>query len=100
MDVIAHDLAVPPDANRLADRRAVEEDRDGALRRARVLALNPAAAAVWDLLDGRREPAELAAILAGAAGIPPAQAEADVRALLLRLGSEGFLSEEERGSSP
>lgn len=69
-------------------------------RRARVLALNPAAAAVWDLLDGRREPAELAAILAGAAGIPPAQAEADVRALLLRLGSEGFLSEEERGSSP
>ena len=62
-------------------------------RRSRVLALNPSAAAVWELLDGRRDAAELGAILAAAAGIEPERAEAEVRALLLRLAEEGFLAE-------
>jgi hypothetical protein len=62
-------------------------------RRARVLALNPAGAAVWELLDGRRDVPELAAILARAAGIEPARAEAEVRALLAQLAAEGFLAE-------
>lgn len=58
----------------------------------RVLALNALGAAVWALLDGQREPGELASILAEGAGAPLAQTQADVNALLTRLQAEGFLA--------
>jgi len=59
--------------------------------RGRVLALNPTAAAVWDLLDGRRDAAELARVVAAASGAEPARVQTDVDDLLARLGDEGFL---------
>lgn len=69
---------------------AVLLDRD----RGRVLALNAAAAAVWDLLDGRRDAAALARTLALATQgeVDEPRARADVDALLLRLAGEGFLA--------
>lgn len=69
-------------------------------KRSRVLALNPAGAAVWELLDGQRDVPALGAILAAAAGIPPAQAEAEVRALLERLAAEGFLLDAPAAEAP
>lgn len=57
----------------------------------RVLALNALGAAVWELLDGTRDAAELARIVAEAAGVGPARARADVDALLAELTREGFL---------
>lgn len=57
----------------------------------KILALNAAGAAVWLLLDGVREPAQLADVLAEAAAIPTDQARRDVDALLERLRAEGFL---------
>ncbi|MGE0708753.1 MAG: PqqD family protein [Planctomycetota bacterium] len=57
----------------------------------RVLALNAAGAAVWQLLDGSHSPAQIAAALAAAAGIAPEVAARDVEALLARLSEEGFL---------
>ena len=62
------------------------------VERGKVLALNPTAAAVWDLLDGTRGPAALAAVLCEATDATPAQATADVEALLDQLRSEGFLA--------
>lgn len=59
--------------------------------RGRVLALNVTGAAVWDLLDGRRDAAALAAIVAAAAGEDAAQVEADVQRLLDDLAREGFV---------
>jgi hypothetical protein len=59
--------------------------------RGRVLALNAAAAAVWDLLDGTRDAAALARTLALAGEVDEVQARADVDALLARLAGEGFL---------
>jgi hypothetical protein len=60
--------------------------------RGRVLALNVTGAAVWDLLDGRRDAAALAAIVAAAAGdVDAAQVEADVQRLLDQLVAEGFV---------
>ncbi len=61
--------------------------------RGRVLALNAAAAGVWDLLDGRRDAAALARTLALASQgeVDEARARADVDALLARLAGEGFL---------
>ena len=53
--------------------------------RGRVLALNAAAAAVWDLLDGRRDAAALARALALAGGVEEATARADVDVLWKRL---------------
>lgn len=67
--------------------------------RGRVLALNAAGAAVWDLLDGQRDAPRLAAILAAAAGdVAPAQVEADVRGLLDELAREGFIEPTQEGS--
>lgn len=63
-------------------------DRD----RGRVLALNATAAAVWDLLDGRRDVAGVARVLAEAAGEPDlARVEADVGKLLADLERDGFV---------
>lgn len=59
--------------------------------RGRVLALNPTAAAVWELLDGTRDAAAIAAILAEAGGVTPEQARTDVDALLEELETAGFL---------
>lgn len=62
--------------------------------RGRVLALNVTGAAVWDLLDGRRDAAQVAAILADAIGeVDRAQVEADVRRLIDELAREGFVEE-------
>ncbi len=58
----------------------------------RILALNAAGAALWELLDGQRDVPELAGILADAAQIPPEQAEADVRTLLEQLRADAFLA--------
>ncbi len=60
----------------------------------RVLALNAAGAAVWELLDGRRTIADLAATLAAAAEVAPEVALRDVRALLDQLAADGFLAGE------
>lgn len=57
----------------------------------RLLALNPTAAAVWDLLDGRRDAAAMAAVIADATGAPLERVTADVAALLVELEREGFL---------
>lgn len=56
-----------------------------------VLALNPTGAAVWDLLDGERTPADLAAILHEATGVEVEVAARDVEALLRDLEQAGFL---------
>lgn len=58
----------------------------------RVLALNPLGNALWELLDGTRDAAELSRILAEATGVELERARADVDALLERLGAEGFLA--------
>lgn len=63
--------------------------------RGRILALNATGAAVWDLLDGARDAAAVARILAGL--LPDADAravEADVAALVARLRAEGFILED------
>ncbi len=56
----------------------------------RILALNASGAAVWELLDGRSV-AEIAQVLATAAGVDQAQALHDVSALLDELEGAGFL---------
>ena len=76
-------------------REEVEETAECVLlepNEGRVLALNPLGSALWDLLDGTRDAAELARILAEATGIEAERAAADVAALLERLGAEGFLA--------
>ena len=60
----------------------------------RVLALNPAGAAVWDLIDGARNTVQIAGVLAEAASISTAKAEAQVAALVQRLRDEQFLTPE------
>lgn len=63
-------------------------DRDAG----RVLALNGTAAAVWDLLDGQRDAAAVARVLAAATGETDlAQVEADVARLLADLERGGFV---------
>jgi hypothetical protein len=57
----------------------------------RVVGLNPTAAAVWDLIDGSRDAASIAAILAEAAGVEPAQTTGEVRQLLESLRDAGFV---------
>jgi hypothetical protein len=59
----------------------------------KILALNAAGAALWELLDGSRDATQLAEILAQAAELSGEQARADVDALLERLRREGFLLE-------
>ncbi len=59
--------------------------------RGRVLALNVTGAAVWDLLDGRRDAPQVAAILAAAGEVEASAVEADVRRLLEDLAREGFV---------
>jgi hypothetical protein len=59
--------------------------------RGRVLALNVTGAAVWDLLDGRRDAPAIARLIAEAADAPVEQVEADVARLVEQLVAEGFL---------
>ncbi len=68
---------------------AVLVDRE----RARVVALNAAGAAVWELLDGARAPADLARLLRAAAPDPPPLEVvlAEVDALLAGLEAEGLV---------
>ncbi len=63
----------------------------------RLLALNPTAAAVWDLLDGRRDAAAMAAVIAEATNAPLARITADIEALLAELEREGFLEPADPG---
>jgi hypothetical protein len=58
--------------------------------RGRVLALNATAAALWDLLDGSRDEAALARVLAAASGEDATSVEEDVHRVLAELGREGF----------
>ncbi|MDP8970371.1 MAG: PqqD family protein [Actinomycetota bacterium] len=58
----------------------------------RVHHLDPIGSAVWSLLDGRRSVRALAAELAAAYRAERAVVEADVLALLRRLGGQGLLA--------
>jgi len=60
-------------------------------RQGRIVALNAMGAAVWDLLDGSREAAQVVDVVVQATGAPRADVERDVAALLERLEGEGFL---------
>lgn len=59
--------------------------------RGRVLALNVTGAAVWDLLDGERDLAAVARVIAEAAGVTPEQVQPDVERLVEQLVREEFL---------
>jgi hypothetical protein len=60
--------------------------------RGRILALNATGAAVWELLDGARGPDDVARALASIVpDVDAATLQADVRALVARLASEGFV---------
>jgi hypothetical protein len=63
-------------------------DRD----RGKILALNATGAAIWELLDGKRDVGRLAGVLAEATGIAEEDATRDVAALIDRLAEEGFLA--------
>jgi coenzyme PQQ synthesis protein D (PqqD) len=87
--------ASPPRQRASVKREEVQETGECVLlepSEGRVLALNPLGSALWELLDGDRDSAELAQILAEATGVELERARADVDALLARLGAEGFLA--------
>lgn len=80
----------------LPDDEAVLLAADGAV----ALVLNPLAAIVWDLCDGTRAGAGIAAIIAERfPDCDPARVDADVDAVLARLAREGFLEDAPCGSA-
>lgn len=54
--------------------------------------LDPVGSAVWELVDGARSVAQLAAELAAAYGADRARVQADVLAFTRRLGAQGLLA--------
>ncbi len=69
-DVVAH---TPGVVSRMVDGEAVLVDP----KKGMVRVLNPAGARIWEMIDGRRTVAELAADIAAEYGIEAARAEAD-----------------------
>ncbi|MCO5167152.1 MAG: PqqD family peptide modification chaperone [Planctomycetes bacterium] len=89
------DPGMPPGAPRRREDLIVEEVEDGlvALDEARgeAHALNATAAAVWELLDGRRDVAAVAGIIADVTGAAPDRVLADVEAAVADLAARGLL---------
>lgn len=54
--------------------------------------LNPTGSRIWELADGTRTVAEIAAVLAAEYAIDPAQAEAAARRLLDELTEKGLVA--------
>lgn len=75
----------------------VEEVSDGLVvlddQRGIAHALNPSAAAVFELLDGTRGLDEIAALLSEWTGVPKTRIEIDVRTTIDELRTKGLLRE-------
>lgn len=54
--------------------------------------LNPAAARIWELMDGRRSVGEIARAIAAEFDVPEATARADARAFIATLAGRGMLA--------
>ena len=72
-DVVAH---TPGVVSRMVDGEAVLVDP----KKGMVRVLNPAGARIWEMIDGRRTVAELAADIAAEYGIEASRAQADTTA--------------------
>ena len=84
-DVVAHTLGV---VSRMVDGEAVLVDpKKGIVR-----VLNPAGACIWEMIDGRRTVAELAADIAAEYGIEASRAEADTISFCEDLVRRGVLT--------
>ncbi len=84
-DVVAH---TPGVVSRMVDGEAVLVDP----KKGMVRVLNPAGARIWEMIDGRRTVAELAADIATEYGIEASRAEADTTAFCEDLVRRGVLT--------
>ena len=84
-DVVAH---TPGVVSRMVDGEAVLVDP----KKGMVRVLNPAGARIWEMIDGRRTVADLAADIAAEYGIEVARAEADTIAFCEDLVRRGVLT--------
>ena len=60
--------------------------------------LNQVGTRIWELLDGGREPADLAAQIAAEFEVPPDAADRDVREFLEALGAAAMIEEGSEGN--
>ena len=84
-DVVAH---TPGVVSRMVDGEAVLVDP----KKGMVRVLNPAGARIWEMIDGRRTVAELAADIAAEYGIEASRAEADTITFCEDLVRRGVLT--------
>jgi len=63
------------------------------------LALNRTGALVWDLIDGRRNPDEIAEAVRKSFSNPPDTVRDDVATLLVTLSEDGFIGYEVKGQT-
>ena len=84
-DVVAH---TPGVVSRMVDGEAVLVDP----KKGMVRVLNPAGARIWEMIDGRRTVAELAADIAAEYGIEASRAEADTTTFCDDLVRRGVLT--------
>ena len=84
-DVVAH---TPGVVSRMVDGEAVLVDP----KKGMVRVLNPAGARIWEMIDGRRTVAELAADIATEYGIEASRAEADTTTFCEDLVHRGVLT--------
>ena len=84
-DVVAH---TPGVVSRMVDGEAVLVDP----KKGMVRVLNPAGARIWEMIDGRRTVAELAAGIAAEYGIEASRAQADTIAFCEDLVRRGVLT--------
>ena len=84
-DVVAH---TPGVVSRMVDGEAVLVDP----KKGMVRVLNPAGARIWEMIDGRRTVAELAAGIAAEYGIEASRAQADTITFCEDLVRRGVLT--------
>ena len=84
-DVVAH---TPSVVSRLVDGEAVLVDP----KKGMVRVLNPTGARIWEMIDGRRPAAELAADIAAEYGIEATRAQADTISFCEDLVRRGVLT--------
>ena len=84
-DVVAH---TPGVVSRMVDGEAVLVDP----KKGMVRVLNPAGARIWEMIDGRRTVAELAADIAAEYGIEATRAQADTISFCEDLVRRGVLT--------